>query len=530
MSPAYNASAVQTKSVQPCECSPQCPQCDGLMCVCRPRFFAGQLLTEVELNGVMTYIRDRNRQHNRMLGTGVVCGLEVSCDPCGNGTVTVGAGHAISPCGEDIVVCSTAQVNVCDLVNLCRDRDQSSWDCQPYGLSQTDCAQLEEEWVLYIRYAEDVSRPVTALTGATSNTTSNCNCGSHSPAKGSGCSCGGTSAGKSSAKVPSRCEPSAPCASPRRSRSYEPTCEPTLVCETFDFSVAKKVTNYRAAVTTPDAFTKCRNDLDKSLPKKPDAPKGTAEAMPAWAVWCQQTHVALPDILRRHGLHDCSLVDRLKQIPCPDLKDQAFWATIELAERAVFDVVADLLRSCLCSLILPPCPDVVDDDRVALATITLRRNPCSVKAICNWDVRRVVLTPTAMSHWLSLVRVPELLRSIVERLCCSPLARSSGLHIPGQPAMVATGVDTLEQPMSLVASLADALSTNVTGATAMSNLVDALFASQPNPAVVLGDRPGEYVLTHDVLAPLVRNAGAAWTSAPVAAPASPGATTKKPGK
>ena len=92
-----------------CDPRPPCPACGGLECLCRPRFFAGQLLTDDDLNRLDYYIVEKNRLHNRYLvGTGVVCGLEVVCsicDPAGNGTVVVRPGYALSPCGNDIVVC-----------------------------------------------------------------------------------------------------------------------------------------------------------------------------------------------------------------------------------------------------------------------------------------------------------------------------------------------------------------------------------------------------------------------------------------
>src|SRR5678816_3122202 len=109
-----------------CDPRPVCPACGGLECLCRPRFFAGQLLTDEDLNRLDHYIVAKNRMHNRYLfGTGVVCGLEVVCslcDPAGNGTVVVRPGYALSPCGNDIVVCHDEQVNICDLINRCRPR------------------------------------------------------------------------------------------------------------------------------------------------------------------------------------------------------------------------------------------------------------------------------------------------------------------------------------------------------------------------------------------------------------------------
>ena len=68
------------------------------------RFFAGQLLTESELNTEQAYVIAKNRLHNRYLhGWGVVCGLEVVC-AC-EGFVHVKSGYAIDPCGNDIIVC-----------------------------------------------------------------------------------------------------------------------------------------------------------------------------------------------------------------------------------------------------------------------------------------------------------------------------------------------------------------------------------------------------------------------------------------
>ena len=47
-------------------CTP-CPVCGGLECLCRPRFYAGQLLNEQDLNRLDRYIVAKNRLHNRYL-------------------------------------------------------------------------------------------------------------------------------------------------------------------------------------------------------------------------------------------------------------------------------------------------------------------------------------------------------------------------------------------------------------------------------------------------------------------------------
>ncbi|MFF4399605.1 hypothetical protein [Streptomyces sp. NPDC001480] len=96
----------------------------------RPRFFAGQLLTEDDLSLLVEYLTAKNRLHNRSLsGPGVVCGLGVSCDPCGGGTVVVHPGHAFDCAGNDIVVSCTERVDVRALV---RERRVAALgvDCQ----------------------------------------------------------------------------------------------------------------------------------------------------------------------------------------------------------------------------------------------------------------------------------------------------------------------------------------------------------------------------------------------------------------
>src|SRR5215831_10675716 len=129
-----------------CDPRPVCPACGGLECLCRPRFFAGQLLSDEDLNRLDHYVVAKNRLHNRYLfGTGVVCGLEVvcsTCDPAGGDSVIVKTGYALSPCGNDIVVCKEEAVNVCDLINRCRPRPPD--DCFQRDGRIEDCRQGTE--------------------------------------------------------------------------------------------------------------------------------------------------------------------------------------------------------------------------------------------------------------------------------------------------------------------------------------------------------------------------------------------------
>ncbi|MGO4754000.1 hypothetical protein AB4212_36290, partial [Streptomyces sp. 2MCAF27] len=121
----------------------------------RPRFFAGQLLTEDDLSLLVEYTTAKTRLHNRSLyGPGVICGLTVSCDPCGGGTVAVHPGHALDCAGNDIVVPCTERVDVRALV---RERRISALgvdcgeDCDDEG---------GRRYGLYVRYQESPVEPV----------------------------------------------------------------------------------------------------------------------------------------------------------------------------------------------------------------------------------------------------------------------------------------------------------------------------------------------------------------------------------
>src|SRR5713226_386618 len=120
--PYYNSTRTVPSPTKECAPNP-CPVCGGLECLCRPRFFAGQLLTDEDLTRLDHYITAKNKLHNRYLvGWGVACGLEVVCNAC-DGMVTVRPGYALSPCGEDIIMCAEAAVDVCALIQQCKKRE-----------------------------------------------------------------------------------------------------------------------------------------------------------------------------------------------------------------------------------------------------------------------------------------------------------------------------------------------------------------------------------------------------------------------
>jgi hypothetical protein len=423
-------------------CQP-CPDCGGLECLCRPRFFAGQLLTEQDLNRLDHYIVEKHKLHNRHLfGWGVVCGLEVLCDQCED-RVRVTPGYALSPCGEDIVVCKPDVVDICALIERCRKSDMP--DCRPYG-GDDGCAEVEEDWVLAIRYTERPGRGATPLVGPAScgcgtTGTSACGCGGRGPG---GCSCGGTAA----SPAPKSDE------APRLRRGAPPSCEPTVTCEGYRYEVFRKPEQdpQRPGRDQPsDSFTGsfaglfesldgdlarriacCLRDLEHALPKPPgDFNAMTAEDRQPWYRWACAVKRSLASYYTRIGGTDCEIVARLGAIPvpAPSLPLDTFKAEFGQALLALLLVTFDAILHCICSNLLPPCPGL-DDPRVPLAVVTVRRNGCNIVKVCNWTpMRRHVLTFRTLSYWLGWLPLRDLLRNAIEAFCCNTLGLSDQLGV-----------------------------------------------------------------------------------------------------
>jgi len=142
-----------------------CSTCQSEFFV-RPQFFAGQLLTEDDLQSLVDYLTAKNRLHNRYLfGDGVVCGLTVSCPPCGTGKVTVNPGYALDCCGNDIFVSCPVDLDINrmahDLLIKLRGADcgdPCAEKANPRDPQQADPSKTHgRRYCLYINYCEQQS-------------------------------------------------------------------------------------------------------------------------------------------------------------------------------------------------------------------------------------------------------------------------------------------------------------------------------------------------------------------------------------
>ena len=395
------------RSPGPTDCTPKppvCSTCGQLECLCRPRFFAGQVLTADDLNRLDHYIRGKHKLHNRHLhGWGVVNGLEATCEPCGKGVV-VGSGYALSPCGEDIVVCEPVVVDVCELIRACREAERVAQPCGPYQRpNPSGCCEDGSEWVLAIRYAETPARGIKPLMASQSS----CSCGRATGV----CTCAGPAATR-----------------PRRAPVQ---CEPTVICEGFAFEVFRKPhdevcgggSDKPLDILSPDSeltqrMECCIEMLVKRMPKIPAKPNLTAESVHAWI--CR-----FKDFLQRYlsskSGYNCDLLARVNAISCPGfnpndpLQGQQDSQTLQLLVR----VWLDALLSCFCSALLPPPQGPNHDLRVPIASLRVSGESCRVLSICNWTHhRKLVMSFPTLNYWLGVLPFGTQLRCLLEKFCC----------------------------------------------------------------------------------------------------------------
>jgi hypothetical protein len=413
-------------------CQP-CPDCGGLECLCRPRFFAGQLLTEQDLNRLEDYVVAKNRLHNRYLfGSGVVCGLEVRCNPCGD-VVTVMPGYALSPCGDDIIVCKADTVSICDLIMKCRTVTVP--DCRPYG-GEATCKDLVEDWILAIRYEEKPSRGVTALTGAGQGCScgkSNCGC-KGAGGGGCGCGCGKSDCSSCNGTTGATSSETAPATTKRARRDAPPACEPTLTCEGYRYEVFRAPTpatgeggwgtTESGLGAIPNWFGGelfermgcCIKELVKAIPKYP-----TSTDQMAYYQWVCALKQGLIQHYARFGGYDCDALYTLQTvaIPTPDPSNpQQFSTAIWNAAAVMILIWLEGLFACFCSAALPPCRDA-GDPRVPLALVKVRGGDCSIVSVCNWTPeRKHVVTVLTLRYWLSWVPYGGMIRKFMHSICC----------------------------------------------------------------------------------------------------------------
>ena len=93
-----------------------CPTCAPGSSAVRNNYFTGKLMTERDFTGEQTYFLEKiRRHHQRLHGTGVVCGLSVAQHPnpaCRDRLLMLQPGSAIDCCGREVLVLSEERIDL----------------------------------------------------------------------------------------------------------------------------------------------------------------------------------------------------------------------------------------------------------------------------------------------------------------------------------------------------------------------------------------------------------------------------------
>lgn len=132
--------------------------CCALHAPVRPRFFCGQLLTDADMMAFVDWTADKLRLTRYRRGWGIVCGLDVRCDPHPDrkSGVIISPGYALSCCGDDIVV---AEDYAYDLARACQPEPDPCDDIRRPRRYEERSTAVD----LYVCYRQENAEPQTAL-------------------------------------------------------------------------------------------------------------------------------------------------------------------------------------------------------------------------------------------------------------------------------------------------------------------------------------------------------------------------------
>ncbi|HSK52021.1 MAG TPA: DUF6519 domain-containing protein [Clostridia bacterium] len=120
--------------------------------------------------------------------------------------------------------------------------------------------------------------------------------------------------------------------------------------------------------------------------------------------------------------------DTITVIPASQLRPGAEFPLAVLARyrREIIHAFRDLLagflqylKDCLCDHLLVDCPVCDGDERIYLATVSIRDR--MVYKVCNFSRRKYVKSFPTVDYWLSIVPIMPMIQRAVEEFCCMVL-------------------------------------------------------------------------------------------------------------
>lgn len=470
-----------------------CDVCGELHSMCRPRFFAGQLLTEEDLNCLEKYVIEKNKLHNRYVhGYGVVCGLQVVCNEC-EGWVTVKPGYAIDACGNDIIVPKEQDFNVIEAIKDCLDERRKRYrtDCSPLrSITRSTCEEAEETWCLTIEYDEQPTRGSAALRKQGSTEDSCCR-------------------GTSSDSYQSN--PDAPVRSGAGKTVFP--CEPTRTVEGYRLGVVpapklkydksrfddavglqRGAKEYGSSAllrgfepgTMPAELLCC---MEKAFPLFMEAPNvansdqfNTADKVKQA---CCEYRESVRLFLLEAEMSRCELFEILNKIECPSIAENEilsdYAARVHAAIAEVKQVVAFFMIDCFCRKLLPVCPPDPCDKRLILACMTVKDG--KVLRICHFGGRKQLIGFPSLAYWLSALDVffpvGSTLTGYLQKVCCGDITRLFGMDIE-EPLMH-------NKSMAFGMSSAGMIHKNVTGMFGQVFGAEVMQSLRPSDAASMID-------------------------------------------
>jgi hypothetical protein len=439
-------------------CACGCVACAGLECLERPRYFAGQLLTEAELTGEQAYVIAKNRLHNRYLhGMGVVCGLEIVCHEC-RGWVTVRQGYAIDGCGNDIIVCKDDSFDLLDRIRRCRDKLRPKQECDPIrGEDPANCRDVEEHWCIALQYDEKDARPTTMLRREPSK---ECHCGcsesKHQKKPNSKGSCGcGCQSSPPKAERPGQCEPTRTienyridvCKAPpehcrpwkidlvkwaryvtiwRRTIGINLPLAPTVIVVAMAENAPDSTLFGRIVRCVRDSYRKLRERISnenflviRALLATDDPGIGDQiDAQRQYAAFCA-AYWAVRELFEDKDSVRCEIHKTLNGLAVEPPGDQesgrAYFPKVRPQLFNLLTLYFQHVLDCICMALLPPCAAAPCDERLIIGCVVVRND--EIVRICNLSCRRYAGSFPALSYWLSF---GPLLAQGFAAMCCRP--------------------------------------------------------------------------------------------------------------
>ena len=266
---------------------------------------------------------------------------------------------------------------------------------------------------------------------------------------------------------------------PPRRKQYKPQCEPTQICEGYrfvaypapdlkDIDIPGRLGNkdllWAWLYANRSRFGPLLERVLCCITKAMDLRQQIREGKllnRAFALTTYNEYAsALYEFASEFGVHNCSFRTRTLQLrdearafnwdaarfPDDNARHAELYTKVQALDYAWLDIVAE----CLCSALLPACPQPADTNCVPLAVVTISDGECRVVDICNWSQRKLLITWPTITYWLSWLPWHRLLKVIAD-MCCGPDRKGHAMSLMTLMLGVAfSGMKTAAaQPMML---------------------------------------------------------------------------------